>query len=64
MYVGEVADEGNEFDINWSLIDQDPPLKPITKKCCVCLKEKIRGLYNKDGSSLNKRGEFSPELNI
>ena len=57
-YVWELKDEGKEFNIKWSLVDRAPPFNPITRKCRVCLKEKREILYNKDGSSLNKRGEI------
>ena len=57
-HVWNLKDDGIPYDIQWSLVDRAPPFNPTTRKCRICLKEKKEILYNKDGSSLNKRNEI------
>ena len=45
------------YTTNWRILDRAPTFNPITRKCRVCLKEKFYIMYDKSGSSLNKRQE-------
>ena len=57
-HVWSLKDNGRQFSINWRLVDRSSAFNPITGKCRICLKEKKEILYNKDGSTLNKRNEI------
>ena len=57
-HVWQLKDEGKQFTIDWRLVDRSSPFNPITRKCRICLKEKKEILYNKNGSTLNKRSEI------
>ena len=57
-HIWNLKDEGENYDIEWQLIDRAPAFNPITRKCRVCLKEKRYILYDQAGSSLNRRHEI------
>ena len=57
-HIWNLKDEGENYDIEWQLIDRAPAFNPITRKCRVCLKEKRYILYDQTGSSLNRRHEI------
>ena len=57
IHVWALKDEGKDFNLTWSLIDRSTAFNPITKKCRICLKEKYKIMYNREGSTLNKRHE-------
>ena len=53
----DLKDGGKTFDMQWSIVDRASSFNPVTRKCRVCLKEKKEILYNRSGSTLNKRNE-------
>ena len=57
-HVWGLKDQGKNFSIQWRLVDRSSSFNPITQKCRICLKEKKEILYNRDGSSLNKRNKI------
>ena len=56
-HVWSLKDNNKNFNIEWKLIDRSSAYNPITKKCRICLKEKSQIMYNREGSTLNKRHE-------
>ena len=56
-HVWKLKDQGIDFTVKWRILDRAPTFNPITRKCRVCLKEKFYIMYDKSGSSLNKRRE-------
>ena len=57
-HIWTLKDEGKNYDLAWNLVERAPAFNPTTRKCRVCLKEKKQRLYNRNGSSLNKRNEI------
>ena len=57
-HIWNLKDENKTFEIDWRLIDRSTSFNPITRKCRICLKEKYQIMYNRDGSTLNKRQEI------
>ena len=56
-HIWNLKDDNKPYDIHWDLIDRSSSFNPITRKCRICLKEKREILYNRNGSTLNKRNE-------
>ena len=56
-HIWNLKDDNKPSDIHWDLIDRSSSFNPITRKCRICLKEKREILYNRNGSTLNKRNE-------
>ena len=56
-HVWTLKDERKTHKIEWELLERGPAYNPITRKCRICLKEKREIMYNREGSSLNKRNE-------
>ena len=56
-HIWKLKDNNINYTINWRILDRAPTFNPITRKCRVCLKEKFYIMYDKSGSSLNKRQE-------
>ena len=52
-----LKEKSRDFTIDWEIIEKSHMYNPITKKCMLCLKEKFYIMYNRKGSSLNKRNE-------
>ena len=57
-HVWSLKDRNIDYMVKWKILDKAPTFNPITKKCRVCLKEKFYIMYDKTGSSLNKRQEI------
>ena len=58
IHVWDLKDANKEFDLKWKIIDRSTAFNPITRKCRICLKEKFQIMYNREGSTLNKRHEI------
>ena len=56
-HIWKLKDNNINYTINWRILDKAPTFNPITRKCRVCLKEKFYIMYDRGGSSLNKRQE-------
>ena len=52
-----LKEKSKDFTIDWKIIKKSNIYNPITKKCMFCLKEKFYIMYDRKGSSLNKRNE-------
>ena len=59
QYVWQLKDEGEPFEVKWSLISKSRPYKCGTRKCDLCLSEKYEILMNKSKQTLNKRSEIA-----
>ena len=56
--VWRIKRKSKDYRVRWRLIKQYPPYNPVTKRCTLCLKEKI-GILEHDGlDQLNKRSEI------
>ena len=56
-HVWKLKDRGKDYTIKWRILDRAATFNPITRKCRVCLKEKFYIMYDRAGSTLNKRHE-------
>ncbi len=56
--VWRIKRQNKEFSIRWRLIKQYPDYNPITKRCTLCLKEKLAILENEGPDQLNRRSEI------
>ena len=52
-----LKEKSKDYTIDWKIIEKSKIYNPITKKCMLCLKEKFYIMYDRKGSSLNKRNE-------
>ena len=52
-----LKERSKDYTIDWKIIEKANIYNPITKKCMLCLKEKFYIMYDRKGSSLNKRNE-------
>ena len=50
--------EGRDFQVSWRLKDRGTSYNSTTKKCRICLKEKLHILYKPEGATLNRRSEI------
>ena len=57
-HIWKLRDQGADFDLKWSIIENARPFDPGTKKCMLCLKEKYHILFNPEGASLNQKSEL------
>ena len=55
--VWRIKRQNKEFRIQWRIIKQYRPYNPLTKRCTLCLKEKIAILDHNGENQLNKRSE-------
>ena len=55
--VWRIKRKHKEYSIRWRLIKQFPPYNPVTKRCTLCLKEKLAILEHDGPGQLNKRSE-------
>ena len=49
--------EGN-YNISWKIVRQHPDYNPASKRCALCLNEKLEILQHKGNNQLNKRSEI------
>ena len=56
--VWRIKRKNKGYRIKWRIIKQYPPYNPITKRCILCIKEKIEILENLGPNQLNKRSEI------
>ena len=57
-HIWKLKDEGTDFEVTWSIIEDGRKFDPCTRKCMLCLKEKYHILFNPDGATLNQRSEL------
>ena len=56
--VWRIKEQGGEYQIKWRIISQHPPYNPSTKRCQLCLNEKLEILEQDGPNLLNKRSEI------
>ena len=56
--VWRIKENGGQYSIKWEIIGQYHPYKPSTKKCQLCLNEKLHILEYSEQNLLNKRSEI------
>ena len=56
--VWRIKEKGGEYQIKWKILSQHPPYNPATKRCLLCLNEKLEILENDGPNQLNKRSEI------
>ena len=56
-HIWNLKEEDKDYEIKWSLVEKGADFNPTSKKCGICLKEKFYIMYDRGGSSLNKREE-------
>ena len=49
---------GKNYSIKWRVVGQFPAYDPISKKCLLCMKEKVAILEHEGPNLLNKRSEI------
>ena len=57
-YVWNLKENGNNFKINWSIIERATTFSPVTQRCNLCLREKYHLIINTDLYKINSRNEF------
>ena len=56
--VWRIKRKQKNFKIQWRLVKQFQPYDPVTKRCILCLKEKLGILDHEGQNQLNKRSEI------
>ena len=56
--VWRIKDLGGQYEIKWRIISQHPPYNPSSKRCQLCLNEKLEILDHDGSNLLNKRSEI------
>ena len=56
--VWSIKDKGYQYAINWRIIKQYQTYTPASKKCMLCLNEKLEILEHNGNNILNKRTEL------
>ena len=56
-HIWTLKEENMQFTTEWSLMDRAPPFNPISRKCRLCLKEKLYIMYRPENATHNKRSE-------
>ena len=56
--IWRIKEKGEEYRIKWRIVSQHPPYNPSTKRCLLCLNEKLEILEEDGPQLLNKRSEI------
>ena len=56
--VWRIKDLGGDYNIKWKIISLHPPFNPSSKRCQLCLNEKLAILESDGPNLLNKRSEI------
>ena len=57
-HIWDLKDRNKSFDVSWKVVGKAGAFNPLTKKCNLCLKEKLFIIFKPEGASLNKRSEL------
>ena len=57
-HVWDLKDSGINFKVSWKTKERSSAYNSTTKKCRICLKEKLHILYKREGATLNRRSEI------
>ena len=56
--VWKIKDKGGQYEVRWNILGQYPPYNPASKRCQLCLSEKLEILKHDGPNLLNKRSEI------
>ena len=56
--IWKIKDRGHDYSVKWRIIKQYPSYNPVTKRCMLCLGEKMEILERSNENLLNKRSEL------
>ena len=56
--VWKIKDKGGQYEVRWKILGQYPPYNPASKRCQLCLSEKLEILKHDGPNLLNKRSEI------
>ena len=56
--VWRIKERGGQYNIKWKIVGQFQPYNPSTKRCQLCLNEKLEILEHEGPNLLNKRSEI------
>ena len=54
----EIADQGVNYILEWSIIARGKGFNPTTRSCQICLREKYFIMFRPEGATLNSRDEL------
>ena len=57
-HIWNLKDQGEQYELKWSVIDRAPDFNPNTRKCRLCIKEKQYIIFQPEGATLNERSEL------
>ena len=57
-YIWDLKDQNTPYEIRWDLVRRANPFSPVTRKCDLCIAEKLEIIYNPGLATLNKRNEL------
>ena len=57
-YIWELKDKNKDYDIQWTIITSAKAYNNISKRCDLCLTEKLHIMKGNNDSLLNKRSEL------
>ena len=58
-YIWDLNDKNKQYEIAWSIVKKCSPYRPSSKRCDLCLTEKLVIIQAKDDDILNKRSEIA-----
>ena len=58
IYIWQLGDKKQDFNIKWSIISRARPYSNISKRCDLCLTEKLMIIKHSNDNLLNKRSEL------
>ena len=53
-----IRNKSGLYNLNWQIVSQHPDYNPVSKRCLLCLNEKLEILYHEGNNQLNKRSEI------
>ena len=60
-YVHKLKQQGEDYSIEWSILNSIPSLKPGSSRCNLCIAEVYAIIFKENLSNLNKKSElFNP----
>ena len=57
-HVWQLKDNGKDFSISWKILERARPYSNTSKRCGLCLAEKLRIILTRDPTTLNSRTEL------
>ena len=57
-HIWEIKDRGNDFSVQWKIIDRGKRYSPVSGICQLCTREKYYLIFKSELCSLNKRNEL------